>query len=402
MTAPRPYALLAEITYRCPLHCPYCSNPIAVRNGNLAGGAPATPGKTGSRELAPSCNGELSTDEWTRVIREAAALGILQIGFSGGEPLVRRDLPELVHAAREAKLYTNLITSGIGLADDRLGALRNAGLDSIQLSFQSNNTGLADEIAGARAHQHKLAAAAKIRAAGIPLSLNFVIHRRNIDRLPQMIALAESLQAERVELANVQFYGWAFLNRAALLPTREQVVRAREIATAAKTRLDGKIDIFYVLPDYYETRPKPCLSGWGQRYLTVNPIGEVLPCPTASSAIPDLRFENVRGRDLEWIWRESESFNRFRGTDWMPEPCQSCPQREIDFGGCRCQAALLTGNAANTDPVCELSPNRARVDEVLRHLHSATPKAFGSDWTYRMNPKKRCHPTASFVKPFLL
>jgi pyrroloquinoline quinone biosynthesis protein E len=387
MTAPRPYALLAEITYRCPLHCPYCSNPIAVRNGNLEGGAPATPGKTGSRELAPSCNGELSTDEWTRVIREAAALGILQIGFSGGEPLVRRDLPELVHAAREAKLYTNLITSGIGLDDDRLGALRNAGLDSIQLSFQSDNTALADEIAGARAHQHKLAAAAKISAAGIPLSLNFVIHRRNIDRLPQMIALAESLQAERVELANVQFYGWAFLNRAALLPTREQVVRAREIATAAKTRLDGKIDIFYVLPDYYETRPKPCLSGWGQRYLTVNPIGEVLPCPTASSAIPDLRFENVRGRDLEWIWRESESFNRFRGTDWMPEPCQSCPQREIDFGGCRCQAALLTGNAANTDPVCELSPNRARVDEVLRHLNSATPKAFGSDWTYRMNPK---------------
>jgi pyrroloquinoline quinone biosynthesis protein E len=385
MTAPRPYALLAEITYRCPLHCPYCSNPIAVRNGNLAGGAPTTPGKTGSQELAPSCNGELSTDEWTRVIREAAALGILQIGFSGGEPLVRRDLPDLVRVAREANLYTNLITSGIGLDDDRLGALRDAGLDSIQLSFQSDNTGLADEIAGARAHQHKLAAAAKIRAAGIPLSLNFVIHRRNIDRLPQMIELAESLQAERVELANVQFYGWAFLNRAVLLPTCEQVVRAREIATAAKTRLAGKIDIFYVLPDYYETRPKPCLSGWGQRYLTVNPIGEVLPCPTASSAIPDLRFENVRARDLEWIWRESESFNRFRGTDWMPEPCQSCPQREIDFGGCRCQAALLTGNAANTDPVCELSPNRARVDAVLHELNSLGYHA--PDWIYRTNPQ---------------
>ena len=384
MTAPRPYALLAEITYRCPLHCPYCSNPIAVRNGNLEGGAPATPAKTGSRELAPSCNGELSTDEWTRVIREAAALGILQIGFSGGEPLVRRDLPELVHAAREAKLYTNLITSGIGLDDDRLGALRNAGLDSIQLSFQSDNTALADEIAGARAHQHKLAAAAKIRAAGIPLSLNFVIHRRNIDRLPQMIALAESLQAGRIELANVQFYGWAFLNRAVLLPTREQVVRAREIATAAKTRLDGKIDIFYVLPDYYENRPKPCLSGWGQRYLTVNPIGEVLPCPTASSAIPDLRFENVRARDLDWIWRESESFNRFRGTEWMPEPCQSCPQREIDFGGCRCQAALLTGNAANTDPVCTLSSHRAVVDAVLCDVNSSIGRL--RKWTYRVNP----------------
>jgi PqqA peptide cyclase len=361
MIAPRPYALLAEITYRCPLHCPYCSNPPQTRNDQ-----------------------ELTTSEWTRVIREAAALGVLQIGFSGGEPLARRDLPEMVRAARDANLYTNLITSGIGLDDDRVGALRDAGLDSVQLSFQSDNPGFADEIAGARAHQRKLDAAAKIRAAGIPLSLNFVIHRRNIDRLPQMIELAESLQAERVELANVQFYGWALLNRAALLPTREQVVRAREIATAAKARLAGKIDIFYVLPDYYETRPKPCLSGWGQRYLTVNPTGEVLPCPTASSAIPDLRFDNVRTRALDWIWRESESFNRFRGTEWMPEPCQSCPQREIDFGGCRCQAALLTGNAANTDPVCELSPNRAIIDAVLHELDSLGHHA--PKWTYRINP----------------
>ena len=263
--------------------------------------------------------------------------------------------------------------------------MRDAGLDSVQLSFQSDESDLSDEIAGARAHQRKLDAAAKIRAAGIPLSLNFVIHRRNIDRLPQMIRLAETLEAERVELANVQFYGWAFLNRAALLPTREQVVRAREVATAAKARLAGKIDIFYVLPDYYETRPKPCLNGWGQRYLTVNPIGDVLPCPTASSAIPDLRFENVRARALDWIWRESESFNRFRGTEWMPEPCRSCPQREIDFGGCRCQAALLTGNAANTDPVCEFSPNRGRVDAVLGEINSSSD--YAREWTYRVNPK---------------
>ena len=362
MTAPRPYALLAEITYRCPLHCPYCSNPMQGRN-----------------------NDELNTDEWKRVIHEAAALDVLQIGFSGGEPLARRDLPDLVRAAREADLYTNLITSGIGLDDERVHPLRDAGLDSIQLSFQSDQSGLSDEIAGARAHQHKLDAAAKIRAAGIPLSLNFVIHRRNIDRLPQMIDLAETLGAERVELANVQFYGWAFLNRAVLLPTREQVTRAREVATAAKARLAGKIDIFYVLPDYYETRPKPCLNGWGQHYLTINPIGDVLPCPTASSAIPDLRFENVRARALDWIWRESESFNRFRGTEWMPEPCRSCPQREIDFGGCRCQAALLTGNAANTDPVCELSPNRAIVDAVLGDLNSSSKHA--REWTYRVNPK---------------
>ena len=362
MNAPRPYALLAELIYRCPLHCPYCSNPTQTRH-----------------------DGELTTDEWRRVIHEAAALGVLQIGFSGGEPLVRRDLSELIRAACEANLYTNLITSGIGLDDDRVRALRDAGLDSIQLSFQSDDADLADEIAGAPAHQRKLDAAAKIRAAGIPLSLNFVIHRRNIDRLPQMIELAETLEAGRVELANVQFYGWAFLNRAALLPTREQVVRAREIATAAKARLAGRIDIFYVLPDYYENRPKPCLNGWGQQYLTVNSIGDVLPCPTASSAIPDLHFENVRARALDWIWRESESFNRFRGTEWMPEPCRSCPQREIDFGGCRCQAALLTGNAANTDPVCEFSPNRAMVDAVLHDLDSSSDHA--RDWIYRRNPK---------------
>jgi pyrroloquinoline quinone biosynthesis protein E len=363
MTAPRPYALLAEVTYRCPLHCPYCSNPTRLRSDR-----------------------ELSTDEWGRVIREAAGLGVLQIGFSGGEPLARRDLTELVHAAREARLYTNLITSGVGLDDNRARELRDAGLDSVQLSFQSDHVDLADEIAGAHAHQRKLDAAAIIRAAGISLSLNFVIHRRNIDRLSQIIELTETLNAGRVELANVQFYGWAFLNRAALLPTREQVARAREVATAAKTRLAGKIDVLYVLPDYYETRPKPCLNGWGQRYLTVNPIGDVLPCPTASSAIPDLRFENVRERRLDWIWRESKSFNRFRGMEWMPEPCRSCPEREIDFGGCRCQAALLTGDAANTDPVCTLSPNRASVDAVLESLNRSGNSSH--NWTFRVNPKK--------------
>jgi PqqA peptide cyclase len=383
MTVPRPYALLAEITYRCPLHCPYCSNPVAASLRE----APRRQQADGDR------NGELTTEEWKRVIREAAALGVLQIGFSGGEPLARRDLAELIRGAREASLYTNLITSGIGLDEDRLRALRDAGLDSIQLSFQSDESSLADEIAGARAHEHKLDVAVNIRAAGIPLSLNFVIHRRNIDRLSQIIDLAEALGAERVELANVQYYGWAFRNRAALLPTREQVDRARDIATAAKARLAGKIDIFYVLPDYYETRPKPCLNGWGRRYLTVNPIGGVLPCPTASSAIPDLRFENVRERALDWIWRESESFNRFRGTEWMPEPCRSCPQKEIDFGGCRCQAALLTGNAANTDPVCELSHNRALVDAVLCDVNSSIGHL--QEWRYRVNPTTSSRPESA-------
>ncbi len=362
MNMPRPYALLAELTYRCPLHCPYCSNPTQMQGEGA---------------------GELSTAEWHRVFGEAAALGVLQTGLSGGEPLVRRDLPAIIQAAREAGLYTNLITSGIGLDQARTRELRDAGLDSVQLSFQANEATLADEIAGAPAHQRKLAAAAAIREAGLPLSLNFVLHRRNIDRLPQIIELTESLGAERVELANVQFYGWAFSNREALLPTREQVFRARDTATAARERLVGEIDIFYVLPDYYETRPKPCLNGWGQRYLTVNPLGDVLPCPTASSAIPEMRFENVRSRALDWIWRESESFNCFRGTAWMPEPCQSCPQKEIDFGGCRCQAALVAGTAAHTDPVCSLSPQRGLVDRILANT-AAAPQA--APWTYRRNP----------------
>ena len=361
MKAPRPYALLAELSYRCPLHCPYCSNPSRLR-----------------------AESELTTDEWIRVIGEAGKLGVLQIGLSGGEPLVRPDLAAIVGAARETGLYTNLITSGIGLTESRVHELRDAGLESVQLSFQSDEARLGDEVAGTRAHDRKLAAAAAVRAAGISLSLNFVIHNRNIDRLREMIDLTERLGAERVELANVQYYGWAFLNRSALLPTRDQVARARQIAAEAKERLAGTIDILYVLPDYYETRPKPCLNGWGQRYLTVNPVGDVLPCPTAASAIPSLRFENVRIKSLAWIWSESESFNCFRGTEWMSEPCRSCPQKEIDFGGCRCQAALLTGDASNTDPVCDLTPDRRIVDTALDQIEPRDPAT--PNWTYRINP----------------
>jgi pyrroloquinoline quinone biosynthesis protein E len=356
---PRPYALLAELTYRCPLHCPYCSNPTTLRDGR-----------------------ELTTNEWRDVIAAAAKLGVLQVGFSGGEPLVRQDLPEMIRAARAAGLYTNLITSGVGLNETRAHELREAGLDSAQLSLQADENSLGDSIAGTKAHAAKMAAAEAIHATGIQLSLNFVIHRKNIDRLPQLLELAERLHATRIELANVQYYGWAFLNRAALLPTREQVERAGDVAQAAQARLAGKMEIFYVLPDYYEKRPKPCLNGWGRRYITVNPIGDVLPCPTASSAIPDMRFENVRNRSLEWIWRESESFNQFRGTEWMPTPCRDCPERERDFGGCRCQAALVTGNANNTDPVCELSPLRNRIDEFIERS-----KAHPTDtWTFRKNP----------------
>jgi pyrroloquinoline quinone biosynthesis protein E len=358
----RPYALLAELTYRCPLHCPYCSNPT-----QSSGGA------------------ELSTGEWRRVVGEAAELGVLQAGFSGGEPLARTDLEEIIAAARAAGLYTNLLTSGIGLSPDRAVKLRAAGLDSLQLSFQSDEPELADAISGTRAHDRKLIAARLAREAGLAFSMNVVLHRSNISRLPQIIALAESLGAERVELANVQFYGWAFANRSALIPTLDQVLAARDIADAAKQRLAGRMDLFYVLPDYYESRPKPCMQGWGRRYITVNPTGEVLPCPTAA-AIPGLHFENVREQSLAFIWRESDSFNRFRGTEWMPEPCQSCPQRELDFGGCRCQAALLTGEASRTDPVCALSPDHAEIEKVLSGVR--TMKGSSAQWIYRENPAR--------------
>jgi pyrroloquinoline quinone biosynthesis protein E len=357
----RPYALLAELTWRCPLHCPYCSNPTLYPAG-----------------------GELITEEWRRVIREAAAIGVLQAGFSGGEPLLRTDLASLVAEARASGLYTNLITSGVGLDERRAIELHDAGLDSAQISFQADEADLADAIAGSRAHRRKLEAARWVRKTGMALSVNVVLHRANLSRLRQIIAFAASLETTRLELANTQYYGWGFANRASLAPTRDQVEEARQIAAEEKQRYAGRMEIFYVLPDYYEQRPKPCMQGWGRRYLTVNPIGEVLPCPTASS-IPGLRFDNVREHPLPRIWNDSESFNRFRGAEWMPEPCRSCPQREIDFGGCRCQAALLTGNPAATDPVCGLSPHRKLIDDFLSGITGKAQEP--PSWTPRENPK---------------
>jgi len=354
--SPRPYALLAELTYRCPLHCPYCSNPVQYPKGD-----------------------ELSTAEWTRVFQEAARLGALHIGLSGGEPLSREDLPELVRAATEAELYTNLITSAVGLSEKRAKELAGAGLNSVQISFQAHEPILADEIAGANVHQRKLQAAKIALEAGLALSINAVLHRSNLGFLEQIIELAGSLGATRLELANVQYYGWALLNRDKLLPTREQVETAIRVAQAAKERFAGRMDIVYVLPDYFQDRPKPCMQGWGRRYMTVNPMGQVLPCPNAFS-IPGLRFENVRERSLEEIWSGSDSFNRFRGFDWMPLPCRECPQREIDFGGCRCQAALLTGDATATDPVCSLSPHRGVVDEILQ---SEAQRTMDQPWVPR-------------------
>jgi PqqA peptide cyclase len=331
----RPYGLLAELTYRCPLHCPYCSNPIQLS-------------QTGN---------ELKTEEWKRVISEASDLGVLHILFSGGEPLLRKDLPELVATARDAGMYTNLITSSLGFTRIRAQQLKAAGLDSVQISLQSDEAGLADAIAGAQAHTKKREAAQLARELGFPLTINVVLHRANIGHIEAIIALAEELDAQRLELANTQFLGWAFKNKEMLLPTRKQLEEAEKVAIAAQMRLRGKMEVLYILPDYYSDRPKPCMNGWGRRYLTVNPMGDVLPCQTAVE-IRSLRFDNIRQHSLRWIWTESEAFNHFRGTAWMPEPCRSCPRREIDFGGCRCQAFLLTGDAANTDPACSLSPYR--------------------------------------------
>jgi len=357
---PRPYSLLAEVTHRCPLHCPYCSNPV---------------------ELARRM-GELGTADWKRVLDEAAALGVLHVGFSGGEPLVRQDLVDLVAAARAAGLYSNLITSAIGLTPERAAALKQAGLDSVQISFQADEETLGNNIAGMNAHRKKIEAATLVRALGFPLTVNVVLHRANINRLEPIIALAERLGAERLELANTQYYGWAFRNRAALLPSRAQIERASGVTQAARQRLLGKMEILFVVPDYYSDRPKPCMHGWGNRHITVNPSGEVLPCPTAGE-IRTLLFDNVRAQSLRWIWTESEAFNRFRGTDWMPEPCRSCEFRERDFGGCRCQAALLTGDAAVTDPACALSPYR---DRLTRFVESVQETPVLGKWDYRQNP----------------
>jgi len=355
----RPLGLLAELTYRCPLHCPYCSNPVWDKS------------QPGGEELPEK--------KWKEVLAQARGLGVMHALFSGGEPLQRADLEELVSHAQGLGLYTNLITSGLGLSPQRAKALKEAGLDSVQLSFQAEEQGLADGIAGTKAHAKKLEAAQAIRSLGLPLTVNIVLHRDNIARLENLIALAESLGAHRLELANTQYYGWAFRNQSRLLPTRDQVLESSRVAAQARERLKGKMEILYVIPDYFYDRPKPCMNGWGRRYITVNPYGRVLPCPTAYS-IGSLKLENVREKNLDWIWNESESFNRFRGTEWMPEPCSSCDLKEVDFGGCRCQAALLTGNPAATDPACGLSPDRPKLEAALA-ASSAT-----HSWDYRQNP----------------
>ena len=346
-----PLALLAELTHRCPLRCPYCSNPLEL-----------------SRASA-----ELDTATWSRVFDEAAALGVLQVHFSGGEPLVRRDLVELVGHAAKGGLYVNLITSGIQLDADRLALLVEAGLEHVQLSLQDSDPAPGDRIAGlAGAQETKHRVAALVCAAGLPLTVNAVVHRQNLGRLEDIIDLAVTLGADRLEVAHVQYYGWALANRAALLPSREQLDEATAIVEAARARLAGRLVIDYVVPDYYAHWPKSCMGGWGRRFLNVTPSGKVLPCHAAET-LPGLRFPTVGEASLAEIWYHSAAFERFRGTAWMAEPCRSCERREIDWGGCRCQAFALTGDAARTDPACALSPDHELLAGARHEAQDATP-----------------------------
>ena len=342
METPSPYCLLAELTYRCPLQCPYCSNPLELNR----------------------FRNELDTAVWTRVLEEVARLGVVQVHFTGGEPLVRRDLAELVRRARELDLYSHLSTSGIGADQTKLECLRDAGLDALQISLQDSRPAENDWLAGLPSFEKKRQAIESAKRLEFPVTLNVVLHRQNLDRIDEMIDLACDWSVDKLELAHTQYGGWAFRNRAALLPTKDQVERAAEVVANGRERLNGELEIVHVLPDYFQQFPKACLHGWGRVFLTVAPDGTVLPCQTARE-IAGLIFPSVKETSLDEIWFGAPVFQLFRGTDWMPQPCRSCDRREIDFGGCRCQAFLLTGDVTATDPVCHLSPQHNVVQEAL-------------------------------------
>lgn len=344
-----PRWLLAELTYACPLQCPYCSNPIDYARHSE----------------------ELSTEEWLRVLSEARAMGAVQLGLSGGEPLIRRDLSTIVQHARGLGYYTNLITSGYGLTETRIAELKTAGLDHIQISIQAPEKTLNNYLAGVDSYEQKKAVAHLIKQHGYPMVLCVVIHRENIHLMREILDMAEELGADYLELANTQYYGWAHLNRDHLLPSREQFVGAEAIANEYKEKLKGRMKIYYVVPDYYEDRPKACMNGWGTTFLTIAPDGMALPCHEAR-ILPGLDCPNVRDMSLSDIWDHSDAFNKFRGFDWMQTPCRDCPEKTRDFGGCRCQAYLLTGDMNATDPVCSLSPQRQKLQTAIEEAAQAT------------------------------
>jgi pyrroloquinoline quinone biosynthesis protein E len=347
VTEERPYTLVAELTYRCPLQCVYCSNPLDLGQHRQ----------------------EIDGPAWARIIGEAEELGVVQLNLTGGEPLVRADLEAIAAAGRRHQMYTNLITSGVPLTKERLLALKEAGIDAVQLSLQDSTPELSRVVAGVDRFAAKLDAARWITELGLPLTINVVLHRDNLDRVGVFVSWAERLGAERLELANTQYLGWALANRDRLLPSRSQLDRARTIADEARERLRGKMEVLFVLPDYYSDLPKACMDGWARRFLVVAPDGLVLPCHQAHT-LPGFEFPNARETSLDFAWRQSDAFRRFRGESWMPEPCRSCDRRQKDFGGCRCQAFHLTGNAAATDPACKLSPDHAIIEKARARVTS--------------------------------
>lgn len=350
-----PLSLIAELTHRCPLHCVYCSNPLELQ----------------------ARNNELDTATWKRVFSEASEMGVLQLNLTGGEPTLRDDLVELIEHGKKSKFYSNLITSGVGLNEEKLKRYSDAGLDHIQLSIQDAESGPANEYAGTKAHALKLQAAREIKKFNLAFTMNMVIHRQNICRLQAMIDLAVDLGADRLEIAHVQYYGWAFKNRAMLLPTQEQVKESMDTIYAAREKLKDKVRIEFATPDYFAKFPKPCMGGLGKTALLIDPAGRVMPCHSAM-VLPGMHFENVRDKSLGNL-EQSEAFNRFRGEGWMKEPCSSCDRKSKDFGGCRCQAFLVTGDENATDPVCSLSPDRARINDVI----ASVTKMENEPWIYR-------------------
>ncbi len=350
-----PVGLLAELTHRCPLQCPYCSNPLELER----------------------VNAELTTAEWQDVMRQAGELGILQIHLSGGEPTVRKDLEDIVDVAAKSGLYTNLITAGVTLTRDRLKKLKDLGLDHVQLSIQDVDEENAERISAYKGGLAKKRELGKwVREFDMPLTINAPIHRHNIKNLPRIIDFAVEMGAERLEVANIQYYAWALKNRAALMPTRAEFMKSAEIVEEAKERLKGILVFDFVVPDYYAKTPKPCMGGWGRGIMNITPSGKVLPCHAAET-VPGLQFDNVRNRRLADIWLKGQAFEAYRGTSWMKEPCKSCPRAQIDFGGCRCQAMAFTGDAANTDPACKFSPYHAAfVATAERESAEADPPRF--------------------------
>jgi len=363
VTPGNPLALIAELTHRCPLHCMYCSNPLQLAAANT----------------------ELRGEDWCRVFGEAACMGVLHVHFTGGEPLARADLEELVASAHGAGLYTNLITSGLGLQRERLERLVRSGLDHIQISFQDSRADRSERLAGTKSHEHKVELAGWVREHRVAFTANLVVHRENLDHLEEMVLFLEGLGPERIEIAHTQYYGWALKNRDALMPTAAQLENALRVVETARSRLKGRIRIDSVLPDYHAQFPKACMGGWGRRMMLITPSGEVWPCH-AAGVIPGLVFDNVREKSLPAIWTESAAFQKFRGESWMQEPCRSCERRTEDFGGCRCQAFLLTGDAAATDPVCSLSPRHDVVLHEIAEVPASSRSAGTGTWEYRPNP----------------